>query len=582
MYTALYARVSTKNQVEDGTSLDYQIEIGTKKAIEIGVLASEIRIYREEGFSGEDIDRPDMNRLRLDVSKGMVKRVIVTHPDRLSRDMTDKLIVCGEFERHNIELVFVDTEYKNTPEGQLFFNMQSAIAQYELAMIKKRTTRGVISAVRDKKKVMPMRVPPYGYDLVDSQLIVNPQEAEFVKKIYKWYVYDRFTMRQIGENLYNLSALPKRKESKNWSASSIQNILSNEVYIGKYYYNRRKTNKIKGQKTTNGNPKREYTLRDKEDWYEIAVPSIVDQSIFTLAQLQRSKNGEKSGNIKHEYLLRQLIRCGHCGSKWSAYTSSTSQVNKTTGEKKTWYFKRYRCGGKIQRTFGEGSSRKCNANIVSAEFLDDYIWNELLVKNLSNADSLFNRLNENQNDGVSEEIIETYNILKKQLETKESEKERVKVLFKHGVIDEEEMLVDIGKLSKEIKKMQNDISGYEEKIASQKVKEISIDQIKQITNQVQLLIQNGNQVSYEDKRKIVEMLIDEVIISYDEEENLRIVCTGAIDFLISQPSELCTNHQGVTNTTNVVNLTYKTLINIDKSKGEKSLYTVKESSLSLG
>ncbi|UUZ84581.1 recombinase family protein [Paenibacillus sp. P26] len=120
MYTAIYPRVSTGMQASEGTSLDAQIEICMRKAKDLGIPESMIKVYREEGFTGEDIDRPAMNEFRQDVAQGLVRRLIVTHPDRLTRDLTDKLILCRELERSNIELVFVDTEYRNTPEGQLF------------------------------------------------------------------------------------------------------------------------------------------------------------------------------------------------------------------------------------------------------------------------------------------------------------------------------------------------------------------------------------------------------------------------------------------------------------------------------
>lgn len=49
----------------------------------------------------------------------------------------------------DVQLIFVDTEYKNTPEGQLFFNLISVIAQYELSLIKKRTVRGRLKGQED-------------------------------------------------------------------------------------------------------------------------------------------------------------------------------------------------------------------------------------------------------------------------------------------------------------------------------------------------------------------------------------------------------------------------------------------------
>lgn len=128
----VYGRVSTLMQVTEGTSLDSQIEQCMKKAAELGFKSHQVEIFREEGFSGEDIERPELNRLREMVADGLISLVIVTHPDRLSRDMTDKLLIMREFEKNGAEIQFTDTEYSKTPEGQLFFNILSAIAAYEL------------------------------------------------------------------------------------------------------------------------------------------------------------------------------------------------------------------------------------------------------------------------------------------------------------------------------------------------------------------------------------------------------------------------------------------------------------------
>ena len=121
MHVAIYVRVSTTSQALKGTSLDSQITLCKNKAKEIGYLDSHILLYKEAGASGEDIDiRPEMTRLREDIKKGEISKIIIQHPDRLSRELIDKLTVCREFEKYGVEIIFVDTEFQNTPEGWLF------------------------------------------------------------------------------------------------------------------------------------------------------------------------------------------------------------------------------------------------------------------------------------------------------------------------------------------------------------------------------------------------------------------------------------------------------------------------------
>ncbi|MBA9088465.1 hypothetical protein FHR92_004981 [Fontibacillus solani] len=124
-----------------------------------------------------------------------------------------------------------------------------------------------MKAAEKDNKAMPMRIPPYGYNWIDGKLEINEHEAVFVKLIYQWYAYDRLTLKEIGTQLVELGARPKRTESKTWSASSIQNILKSDVYIGKFYYNRRSTQKVKGERTPKGAPKKLILTEMKKNGY---------------------------------------------------------------------------------------------------------------------------------------------------------------------------------------------------------------------------------------------------------------------------------------------------------------------------
>lgn len=89
----------------------------------------------------------------------------------------------------------------------------SVIAQYELALIKKRTVRGRLKAVERDKKIMPMRVAPFGYNFENQTLVINDKEAEVVRNIYQWYIFDHLTLREIGGKLFELGISLKRKKA---------------------------------------------------------------------------------------------------------------------------------------------------------------------------------------------------------------------------------------------------------------------------------------------------------------------------------------------------------------------------------
>jgi site-specific DNA recombinase len=508
---AIYARVSTGLQVSEGSSLDVQIDLCQKKANELGFSESEkILIFREEGVSGEDIDRPSLNRLREEIAARSISHVIVTHPDRLSRDLTDKLFICREFEIQDVKLVFVDTDYQATPEGLLFFNLMSVIAQYELSLIKKRTIRGRLRAVEKDQKIMPMRVAPFGYDMVDQALIINEEEASVVRKIYHWYISERLTLRQIGDKLYKMGVTPKRGESRNWGASSILRILSSEVYIGKYYYNRRKFKKVKGGRTKGGNPKKTFDFRDEKDWLMVSVPPIIDQAVFEMSRLQRFNNTKVGGNNKYEYLLSSKIKCAICGRKWNSTTYSGTK----NGERIQYTC--YRCPNHVPKRYGEGVE-KCPSKTIRAELLDDYIWN-LLMEVLSDPEDYIAQMRQ-VSESVSDEIREVAVQLEQEIQRRDKEIERVKTLFKHGVINEDEMVNEFRRLKNEKDSLALDLKKYMGQLKASRVEEANAEVILEFTKKIREFIDHGgHQLALKDKRFIVDTLIDEILIRYTDDD----------------------------------------------------------------
>ncbi|KYQ86763.1 integrase [Thermoactinomyces sp. AS95] len=532
MKAAVYARVSTGLQAAEGTSLDAQVEMCVQKARSLGL--SDIEVYKENGISGEELERPELERLRQDVANKKISHVICVHPDRLSRDMVDKLILCGEFKRYDVELVFCDTEYQNTPEGQLFFNIQSAVAQYELSLIRKRTSRGRLKAVEKQNKIMPMRCAPFGYDLVDSKLVINPEEAKMVQKIYEWYVHQKWTLRQIGDRLVQLGVPPKRKESKSWHQSSIHRILTNEIYVGIYRYNRRKVRKVKGEKTKSGHPKKTYEYRDPSEWVTAEVPAIIDPELFQLAQEQRKKNRTNAGNAKNQYLLKGLIRCGHCGRTWNG-TAYKGRKHKQTGKART--YRCYRCPNRNPKTYG-GEREPCPAPTIRAEQLEEYIWN-LILLTVADRNGLWDHW-EKSVEILDQKSRETMEVIRARIRDKEKEREKVKMMFRREAISEEEMMNDLNAIHQEIKKLQSDLEACRIE-GMESLKKLEAEgTAKKVIPRLENRLRQPSDIPFEIKRNIILSLMDEIRIRFDENhEECQVTISGPLGTLVeSEPHRI--------------------------------------------
>ncbi|MFC0212441.1 recombinase family protein [Paenibacillus chartarius] len=509
MAFGIYVRVSTDGQL-DNTSIEGQIELCKKKAFEKGGFDSNIRIYPEVR-SGGDIDtRVELSKLRQDVANGLVTTVICTSPDRFSRDLADKLIVCRELEKNNAELIFTDTDFPDTEEGKLYFNMMSSIASYELSLIRKRTIRGRLRKVKNDKKIMPMRVAPFGYDKDENgQLIPNRTEHRYVQMIYEWYVLEKLTLRQIGERLYG-KVKPKRGESPNWSASSISKILTSEIYIGKYYYNRRQTKKIRGL-TKGGKPKKTYSFRDSSEWLTIDVQPLVDIELWKLAQIQREKNDTNKhvGNRKYEYLLKSLLKCGHCGRTFDATTSKGAKDKETGIIGKS---RRYRCPNTVPKKYGPDVV-KCIVPSLNAEQIEDYIWSQV-IQVITDPEKFVTRIRGKGDDsiaGVRENLI----LLEKQLKKKEFALENIERSFFEAETESDRKRLDMHRRNylTEISSIEKEIENYQQKIDAHRMEELSVEQITFMVNKLRERLFAGEEVSFEVKRNIIEMLFDEIIVT---------------------------------------------------------------------
>lgn len=545
MAIGIYVRISTEGQMEN-TSIEGQIQLCKKKAMELGYYESNIRIYSEEGRSGEDIDtRIELTKLRQDVANGLVSAVICTHPDRFSRDLTDKLIACREFEKHNAKLYFTDTEFADTPEGNLFFNMMSSIASYELALIRKRTIRGRINKVKEHKKIMPMRVAPFGYDKDENgQLVPNPVESKFVQMIYEWYVIEKLTLRQIGERLYG-KVKPKRGESPNWSASSISRILTSEIYIGKYYYNRRETKKVKGELTLGGNPKKEYTIRDESEWVSVDVTPIVDMEMWKLAQAQRIQNNTNKhvGNKKYEYLLKSLLKCGHCGRTFDATTTKGAK-NKETGQ--IMKSRRYRCPSTVPKKYGP-EIKKCVMPSLNAEQIEEYIWGQV-IGIMIDPNKFIDRIRGRGKNSIIG-VIEKFEVLEKELKKKKKALENVERTFFEAETEEDRKRYKkhISNYQFEISKLEEEIENYQDKINAHRMEELSVEQITYMVNSLKERLSRQEKLTFEIKRNIIERLYDEIIVTINNVDDgsnkqkdsmeLNITSVGLFDKLYQQTQD---------------------------------------------
>jgi len=340
---AIYTRKSTEEGLDQNfNSLDAQREsaeayILSQKNEGWITLAEQ---YDDGGCTGANMDRPALQRLLADIEAGKVDCIVVYKYDRLSRSLADFMKLLEILDRHHVTFVAVTQPFDTrTSAGRFMVHMLLNFAQFEREMIAERT-RDKMHAARRKGKWIG-GYPILGYDVAPKGgvLLVNPQEAERVREIFRLYF-------QLGSLIPVLEELERRNwRMKAWTTregvqrggslftkTTLHALLTNVAYLGKV--------KFEGK------------LFDGEH------DRIVDDDLFQQVQERLHRNtskGERKVRNKNGALLKGLVQCGSCGGV----------MIHTYVQKKHSRYRYYVCAKAHQRGW-----TKCDTRSVSAPELE--------------------------------------------------------------------------------------------------------------------------------------------------------------------------------------------------------------------
>lgn len=140
MLNAIYVRVSTDKQETFLQEEEISIFLKFKDI-------TEHHIYRDEGYSGKNTDRPGLKQLLFDVKQGKVKTLIVWKLDRLARSLPDLLTTLKTLKDNNTTFISIKENMDlTTPQGILTMQVLGAVAEFERSMIHERIKSGVAKA----------------------------------------------------------------------------------------------------------------------------------------------------------------------------------------------------------------------------------------------------------------------------------------------------------------------------------------------------------------------------------------------------------------------------------------------------
>ena len=226
---AIYARKSVFR--EDSISIESQIEL-----CEYEARGEDYLVYKDNGYSGKNTDRPDFQRMISDIKAGVISKVIVYKLDRVSRSVLDFSELMDLFQKYKVDFVSA-TEHFDTsnPMGRAMLNICVVFAQLERETIQQRVIDAYAS--RSRKGFYMGGKIPYGYrkepmtidGVKTSMYVQEPNEADDIRLIYELYSIPSATL---GDVLRTLKArgLNTNRRGKVWNTARLSEMMRNPIY----------------------------------------------------------------------------------------------------------------------------------------------------------------------------------------------------------------------------------------------------------------------------------------------------------------------------------------------------------------
>lgn len=304
---AAYCRVSTASDEQlislEAQKAHYETYIKANTEWEFAGL------YYDEGISGtKTAKREGLLSMLKDCERGLIDYIITKSISRFARNTTD----CLTMVRRLLELdipVFFEKENINTAsmESELMLSILSGLAESESASISQNSKWSVKN--RFKNGTFIISYPPYGYANVDGEMVIVPEQAEVVKRIFADTLAGKST--HVIAREMNAEGIPPKK-GKNWTPGAINGILKNEKYTGDVIFQKTYTDSSFNRHTNYG----EYDQYLCEGHHEpIISHEDFDKANELLQQRGKEKgNGKDTAKYQNRYGFSGRIKCGECGS----------------------------------------------------------------------------------------------------------------------------------------------------------------------------------------------------------------------------------------------------------------------------
>jgi site-specific DNA recombinase len=510
MSTAIYVRVSTERQTQAQT-IEQQIERLRRHLTAQGEALQAEDIFRDESYSGATLNRPGLDRLRDQVKAARVTHVVIVSPDRLARNYVHQMVLLEEFAQAGCRVEFLERPMSEDPHDQLLLQIRGAVAEYERTLIAERMRRGRQMRIR-AGTLLPWTTPPFGSRLHPDHprdpatVQLDPTEAAVVHEIFARYLTTGGTLLGVAKYLWQLGVRSPKGNAR-WTAASVRGVLTNPVYTGQVYVGRRRARPARRRRSAThplGKPARGYDFTAPVEWTLVAtVPRVIGQEQFEQVQAKLALNKKHAvrNNKAHRYLLRALVSCGLCQS---------ACLSRTTPQGHSYYM----CRCSVQPLYSQRDQR-CHARYSPASQLDALVWQDL-GELLTHPESLLLALDRAQGGAwLPQELQARRTTVCKATASVEQQLERLTDAYLHAILSRAEYQ----RRRQDLERKLQTLATQAQQLAAQMDRRAETaglaTSITDFCHRVQVGLASA---TFEQKRTLVELLIDRVLVANGEVE----------------------------------------------------------------
>jgi site-specific DNA recombinase len=421
-----YLRVSSKRQKDDGNSIERQIALGKRIAKLKGLEYVEM-LEGKEGVGSSKRYRPVFQDVLSRIKTGEIKHIWYLDRTRWSRggeigskmEGIEDAYVLHHYLKPNRVSVYEGENGTartfDTPESQLFDQIQSLFSKMESDKIRHRSVSG--KRFVGKKYGSAGRflggTVNFGYSNKDKTWVENKTEAKVVKELFQRYSRGQ-KIKDLKRWLDSENITPRRARS--WNLETIRKMLANEIYTGVFTW----------------------TSKDTNETFTHTVPQLVSHALFNRVQkvIERNASEERRNNRrKTPTLLDGLLVCGDCGN------SVTGKVKLYEGKRPD--SKTYSCIVGMKKYQKQMQIDCQNKRSLNMERTDDFV-SEVVRKVLSESSTL--------KESFKQQIFQDRNLKKSEIKSEQ-----------RGI-------------EQQIRKLDGQISGTEDSIAAVKFRILQGDE----------------------------------------------------------------------------------------------------------